>query len=780
MKYKMPLDAAYSEVIFAPFHDPEHSPWLNMHIESADGTEIVRDSLWDSTTFSWKGAAGQARFTIKTFCAFDIENYDELILCMSAPKSALVEVALIDKDGKQINRWAKPVRAKGRRQELAYKISALMPVLHLPKKYFAPIEYAGMSVRVTSGLTDAPILSMFWLGLRNSTVFELNARLRQATRPDWSPWILPDEAWGEVRFERGLLFDTTAFSGVREKLNDAAWGRHFTLLENQAAGFMQRNPEADFGDYLPTHDARYIRESQHGRTCYHWEALVLAFVGLVRDDRAMIRHALRYLMCMVHTRYWKESGEQNIPSSTWSHLCFYEEMTTTSVAILFDWLGFALFPRTKNLIRKSLFEKGMAKITYYLSSRDSLQRMNQGAVFNRALVLGGAMLESEWSQFGTKTVDDAYSAMCAILDNYIKPDGGVHEGINYLCQTMTASLWAMIAYGRARGTNWQHDVLKHYEHVGRYVAAMSAMHPGKAIPAGDCRVEWFGGDAVAIMAALCPDSSFAGILGNCLAGGWVYELSGTLAKSGGLVGMVYGPEKVCESHNVVPTFDYLPQSGKVAMTYGGGDAPLLHLWISGSTQFATHTHRDLGQFILEVDSHPVFIDRGMLQYWFPEAHYLSRSWLHNVLTPVGIQGDYLNQGLPLVNGSLYVSPDRLEIAVPGCDVWTGQLMNYQRNFSIKSLSQLDITDEFVLAVSGHVAFHLHSPTAFRINGKSAIAEIAGVLIEVDFSWAEKVECRKVLVDFLHRPVFHICATSPELQENCELLTKVNVKNILNV
>jgi hypothetical protein len=776
MKYRLPLDSACTEIIFAPFHDPEHSPWLNMHIESEGGHEIVRDMLWDSTTFSWGGKVGQTRFTLKAFSPFDTKHHDELVLCLSVPKSASIEVGLLMSPDKPVCRWSGPRRGKGTRQEIVLPISELLSAGQILKGLLFPLEgYAGVALRVKSDETDVPVMSLSWLGLRNSKAYQLTRRIQQANRPDWWPWILPDDAWGEVRFQRGLLFDAEALSGVRSKLTDPSWQRHFALLEERAAGYLKRDPEADFGEYLPTHDARYIRDSQHGRTCYHWEALVLAFVGLVKEDRAMIRHALRYLMCMVHTRYWKESGEHNIPSSTWSHMCFQEEMTTTSVAILLDWLGYALFPRTRTLIRKALLEKGMAPVTRDLASRDSIHHMNQGAVFNRALILGGLMLESEWPHFGMPTVDKAYASMGNILDNYVKPDGGVHEGPGYLCQTMNATLWAMIAYGRARGSNWQEAVRQRYAQVGRYVAAMSAMHPGKAIPAGDCRVEWFGGDALPIMAALCPDSPFADILGNCLTGGWVHELTGTLAKSGGLIGMVYGPDTVRDSRSVVPAFDFLPQSGKVAMTYGGGDLPLVHLWISGSAQGATHSHRDLGQFNLEVNAEPVFIDRGMVQYWYAEAHFLSRSWLHNVFTPVADDGSFPNQKFPATSNLIVVSEDQQKVRVPGNNVWEDYMAQYERRFILGEQATFSIIDEFLLRKEGRVAFHLHSTMEFKISGQRAVLKRPGYRVEVEFPWAETVECRQTLIDLCQRPVFHLCATSG-LKSRGQISTQVAISS----
>jgi len=106
--------------------------------------------------------------------------------------------------------------------------------------------------------------------------------------------------------------------------------------------------------------------------------------------------------------------------------------------------------------------------------------------------------------------------------------------------------------------------------------------------------------------------------------GSVHELTGTLAMSGGLIGLVYGPEEVKASTSVVPEFEYLPDSGIVTVTRGN-DLTRTRIWMSGSATGQTHSHRDVGQFCLEVNGDPVFIDRGMVEYWFTEAHYLARS-----------------------------------------------------------------------------------------------------------------------------------------------------------
>jgi hypothetical protein len=782
LNYLLPLDQASSEVIVAPFHDPEHSHWISVGIESSTGHELTRDTLWDSTPFYWARSEQPLDATLRIACAIDMDSFDEVMICVSVPKTATIRVSLLGPDALPLGVWSEPMKGIAQREEYVFKLKDLLPPPPRPTGLLRRVpkvpkigSFAGIAVRLECGGTQVGVMSFNWIGLRNSSVNRAIKEQRAKLRPDWSPWILPDEYWGEISFERGLLFDVGQLDAVRAKLADPAWRAHFDLLEARAAEYLLRVPEDDFGDYLPNHDARYIRKEQLGKTCYHWEGLVLAFVGLVKNDRALICHALRYLMCMVHTPFWTESGEHNIPSSTWSHRSFLEEMTTTSVSILFDWLGFALFPRTKILIRKALSERGMVKVARDLSSRAQMHEMNQGAVFNRALVLGGLMLEQGWPLYGEREVDAAYATMVKVLDHYVQPDGGVHEGIGYLCQTMTATLWAIIAYSRARGLDWEQETLKRFASTGRYVAAMAASDPGKAIPAGDCRVEWFGGDAIPIMAALDPNSSFAAILGSCLRSGMVHELTGTLAKSGGLIGMVYGPDSVPADRNPVVDFDFLPSSAKVTMTLATAGQPVKRLWISGGALGASHSHRDVGQFVLEIDSQPVFVDRGMVQYWHAEAHLLSRAWLHNVLTPISADGDFLNQAPPVGAEPMVVSADRAGVQVPGNGVWKDAgFTDYARNFRIGDGDAIEVVDTASISTPTEVAFHLHARRPFDVDGTTVRSTEGGQNIALQFPWAKSVTCAPMLGDFASRPIYHICAKSDLVSGEISLPTTIRV------
>ena len=265
------------------------------------------------------------------------------------------------------------------------------------------------------------------------------------------------------------------------------------------------------------------------------------------------------------------------------------------------------------------------------------------------------------------------------------------------------------------------------------------------------------------------------ILHDCLVEGSVHELTGTLAKSGGLIGLVYGPEEVTASTSVLPEFEYLPDTGKVTITRGESGSQTTRIWVSGSAGGVTHSHQDVGQFCLEVNGDPVFIDRGMAQYWFTEAHHLAHSWLHNVLTPVAADGSFLCQEAPTGEAQIAVSADHGRISVPGNNVWSGLMDSYERQFVFNVASSAAIADVFTLRQPGRVAFHLHSPHEFHVVGRQAILKHAAYTIEVSFPWAERVECRRALIDLCHRPVFHICATSPLLETDQVITTQIEIE-----
>lgn len=783
-KYVFPLDPGLVEYIFAPLFDYEHASAITIEIDPSSTAVVSRETEWCYTKIVWHGArVGKTAVMGRCFAPFDMHTHDHLLIAFTLAPQATIEFALLAGDGRILGNWSEPHTGTGVRQEISLPMDRLLANIRSPRALgrllrLLPRSFGGVAFRISSSATDAGVLALTWFGLRDAAAYGL-LRSHTQSPPDWSPWMLDKSAWCEMAPQYGLLFGKDDLRGLRVKKDLPAWKEHYALLEDKAKQYMGRAPEDDFGTYLPNHDLRFARVRGAPTTAWHWEAMVLAFVGLVNGDDKMISHAVRYLMCMIHTKHWADSAEQRIPSSTWNQRSFMEEMTTTSVAILIDWLGFALTPQAKSLARQALWTRGMAHVQRDLFQFDYMHTMNQGAVFCRALILGGLTLERDWPR-AKHVADDAYRTMKTVLRAYIKADGGISEGPGYLCQTLTAGLWAIIAYSRTRELDWRKEVQELFGTVESYVRVMAAGKSGQCIPSGDCRLEWFSGDAIPILASVFPDSAYADMLMNCLQGGWVHEITGTLKGSGGMIGMVYGPENVRPSRYIPAVSAWLPESGKYSRT-DDVDGCRIRLWVTANPYGASHSHLDHGGFVIEINETPVFIDRGMADYWKAElVHLMKRSFSHNVLTPISPDGDYADQTMP---GEAFLSSQEGRetgalLHIPSQEVWPDLMVVYQRIFERVAGEKLGfgVRDVGELRQKGPVAFHLHTRHEFHLRGNSVEAAIDGVVCAVHFPWARKVTVSKSIPDFAGRDVFHICAVSQDVM-GFDLRTSISFRPV---
>ncbi len=737
-----PLDSAAAEVIFAPFHDCMISPSLPVSFEPLHAIGCRIDYFWCWTNLSWETCEADrhaASFSLKT--DIDVAHYDNLIVCITMPPEVSVSFE------SEIDHVWRPIGSEVKGTGIRLEI-------------ILPIEgnkISGIKLIFKAHSPHFLIIHLSWFGLQKSAlaIEILESRLRYD--PIWTGLVKPVSEWGEVYFEKGLLFDESDLEKLRTKRSLPGWDEHYLFLEARAAEYLSRCPEDDLSDYLPINDLRYIRERESGKTPYYFEALLLGFVGLVNQDQGMMTHALRYLMCMLHTRHWTQSAESRLRGSTWDQRCFYEEMTTTSVSLLADWYSFALTDRAKDLIRQSIWDKGLAIIERDMMKFDYVYHMNQGAVFCRARILGGLLLEGSWPHIGNY-VERAFSAMSETLENYFEKDGGVHEGIGYFCQTLQAVILASIVYCRRRGKNLKRFLKKHFSKCENYVSTMSGCIPGTALAYSDCRTEYFCGDVIPIMAGIFPGSIYEKILASCIKSKSIFFVTGTLSKSGGIAGLIYGPDKVIQSERIVPTFSILKKTGCLtSFRESNGHSTRVHL--CGSRANPSHTHFDKGSLILEMDDIQILIDRGMIEYWYSDTDLMMRSSMHNVITPLLKDGTYPDQDVP----SKPVIPfgrgnkRRLKAGIDLQNVWQKYMNRCTRKVESESPHEIMIIDEGELKKLGKVAFHLHSTIPFKIElgNKKARLRTERLDLEIFAEWAEEMLHRPDSVNLNHETVYHL-------------------------
>lgn len=752
----LPLDSAWAEAIIAPFHDPKISPTLPVEFEPIKAQGCKIDFSWCWTVLSWDNCPEQEDAVFfNLFTDIELLHYDRLIICLTISKETVVRFEI-----KHNNEWkalGEGYRGTGRRMEIVLQVE--QGILNEVRLYFKSDTALSQRVQIS------------WFGLQDSNLSQRMKEHKLEYSHEWPGLIKPIDDWGSVKFEIGILFNELDLGKLREKKKIPGWNNHFRLLEDKAKAYLQRQPENDMGDYLPIDDSRYLRENELGKTPYYFEALVLGFVGLVNQDKVMMVHALRYLMCMVHTKHWTQSGESRLSGSTWDQRCFLEEMTTTSVSLLSDWFAFALTERAKDLVRQSIWDKGLSIIERDLMKYEYLYHINQGAVFCRARILGGLYLERSWPRVG-KYVEHAFSDMTQCLKNYIEKDGGTPEGVGYFCQTLQAVLPATIAYAQSRGKSLKKVIKKYFHRCEDYVAAMSGSMPGTAIVEGDCRTNYFCGDAIPILAGFFPGGMCEKILGSCIETGNIFAVTGTLSNSGGIVGFVYGPDKIVKSECIVPTFSLLRKSGHLAsFRKKNGHSSRFHL--IGSKPNSSHSHFDKGTVVLELDTVPILIDRGMVNYYFSQANELKRSYMHNVVTPVLADGTYPDQRHPKtpIIPSGQGNNQSVNANIDLTDVWGEYMVKCSRSIQSETPDEFLIIDKGILKEEGRIAFHLHSPFPFEIEGKKIIVRNNNSALLIEALWAEEILCRQESINLRHEQVYHLLIHGP-ISKQYILKTKI--------
>ncbi|MCX6971811.1 MAG: hypothetical protein NTV93_16880 [Verrucomicrobia bacterium] len=728
-----------SEAVFASFNDSHICTQLTCALTPVGAQGFYSSVYWDQLKVSWDHCkSGATAGFIDLPVDLPVEGFNEFVFCLTIPQAVSVRF-LVERAGGSWEPLGVAVPGTLTRQEIVRPIPA--PGFHT------------LRVEAIAQEETPQTISLIWFGIRNSALAALVAKNKVRWNPEWRGLIKPDAEWGGIRFRRGLLFDDKDLAGLRAKKDLPGWSSHFQKLEAAARKAMERIPEDDLAisDFAPFSDERYVRTPERGRMPFYYDALRLAIVGLVNDDKAMIRHALRYLMCMLHLKHWSPSGETRLTGSTWDQRCFTEEMMTTSVALLMDWLDSALTDRARELGTTMLWDRGLAIIERDMAKFEYVHHMNQGAWFCRARVLGGLFLEKEWPQLGQDYVERAMGQLRATMDRYVLADGGMDEGPMYLLLTMETILGALHAYARARGADVRTLLPDAFPHMAQYFEVLAQTSPGLHIPDGDCATESQNSDTCPMLAALFPGSVYA----RLAAGGLLKDRPFCYTDhyvGTGVFSFIFGPDHIAEAQSVGAPFSLLSVTG-LAGSYRKAGERSLRLVLAGSKANPSHAHRDKGGFFAEVDAKPTFIDRGQVRYDDPRVRLLSRTENHNTLAPSfdGITTiEQITPPSPLIP-TASGDENSFRASLDLTPVWEGSMRSCARSIDSPDLEGWIVEDTGELCREGQVVFFLQSPMPFEGNaGDWTCGQVA-----IHAPWAVRADTAEHLIDCEFRKIHRL-------------------------
>ncbi len=737
-----------SEAIFLSFNDPDISAGNPCSLSPDQGLAFQTKQFWDSLRIEWAACApGKRAGSLDWPLELPDSGFDQFIFCLTIPPSVQVRFFTWDAE-RVVTPLGGIIEGSLSRQEI---------VLPIP-----PSSVAGLRMEVYAKQAGADSVSLIWFALRNSGLSAMIQKNKIRWNPEWPGLIRPVEEWGAPAFRRGLLFDAADLPALRAKKDLPGWSAHFAKLEASARKAMLRNPEEDLwiSDYAPFTDERYVRQSERGRAPFYYESVKLALVGLVNEDEAMVRHALRYLMSMLHLKHWSPSGETRLQGSTWDQRCFTEEMMSTSVVLLLDWLDHALTPRARKLGHQMLWDRGLAIIERDMAKFEYVHHINQGPWFCRARVLGGLFLEEEWPRLGTDYAERAMRQLREGMDRYLLADGGMDEGPMYLLLTLETILVGLLAYSKKRSVDVTSLLPRAFDQVEDYLRTVAGSVPGTHIPDGDCASIYQNTDSSLILASLFPNSVYGELAEGAFLSDRPYTYSQHYVGTG-IFSFIFGPDSVSKSSCAAAPFSLLPVAGLTG-SYRSSDGHSLRLTFAGCKARPSHSHFDKGGFVAEVDGCPVFIDRGVVRYDDPRVRSLQRTEAHNTMAPSFDGRSTVEQVtapvalIPDASGDAHSFRACLDLT----PVWEGSMLQCEREILSSDLSSWIIKDSGVLVEEGRVVFFLQSH--FPFEGDAGNWRCGPLTIQAD--WAERGDSSEWMVDCELRPVFRLRLWSPKLKE----------------
>ncbi len=741
------LPLTESEALFAPFQDPFLSPQMDFALVPTGGAGFRSEINWDSVYVKWDACPiGEVAGGLEMPLALPCGEYDELVYCLTFPVG--VSVRFMSKcNGGEWQALGNAVEGSMSRQEI---------VRSVPKD-------GAVALRVEFIAREAcsQDVKLIWFALRNSRLAANVQRNKVRWNAEWSGLIKPEAEWGALDFRRGLLMKRDQIDALRAKKNLPSWREHFARLEAAARKAMTRNPEEELflSDYAPFSDERYVRETERGRTGFYYDALRLAVVGLVNEDRAMIRHALRYLMSMLHLKSWTCSAEMRVIGSTFDQRCFIEEMMSTSVSLLMDWLDGALTDRARELGTTMLWDRGLAVIERDMAKFEYVHFINQGPWFCRARIFGGLMLEKEWPYFDAGYVERAVTHLREGMDRYLQLDGGMDEGPMYLVWTLETIIPPLMAYADARGIDVRDLLPSAFAKVPDYLAALAQTRPGLHVPDSDCASEHPNFDTYPILAALFPGSIYEKMATASLLSDRPYTYSQHYVGTG-IFSFLLGPDHLKEPESVAATFSLLPKTGLTSSYRSAGDRSL-RMVFAGSKARPSHAHFDKGGFHIEVDGEAAFVDRGVLRYDDPRVPLLKRTENHNTLAPSfdGISTvEQMLSDVPLIPEA-QGNETKFRASLDLAPVWKGSMKRCRRSILSPDLEGWTVEDEGELEREGRVVFFLQSRHPFTGSGGNWISG----KMRIKAPWAERADTAEHLVDSEFRPIYRLRLWSGVLQ-----------------
>lgn len=308
-----------------------------------------------------------------------------------------------------------------------------------------------------------------------------------------------------------------------------------------------------------------------------------------------------------------------------SHFLDVAEMTT-ALAIGYDWLYHDLSESSKVLIREAIINKGLkaSNIEKYSNKKWLNEVNNWNQVCNGGMVLGALAIYETDSLLANEIINRAKESIKLPLSAY-EPDGAYPEGPSYWQYGTTYNVLLISAAKAIWGENSKLFEGDGFMKSGEY--NLHAMGDQGFFNYSDNSTRNSLSPALFWYAAQQEDNSLIWnqkpLIENIVNGGFKLEADGQSDRFFPLT-MVWGA-RIPDLSFIKPTVNSWTGKGKnpVGLHRSSWDKDAIFIGIKGGTVAISHSHMDMGSFVMDADGVRWAIDLGGHPYHKLEAQGLN-------------------------------------------------------------------------------------------------------------------------------------------------------------
>ena len=580
------------------------------------------------------------------------------------------------------------------------------------------------------------VITLSWLLVADTAGVARMLARQPVFNPAW-PGLLEPES-GAAQPQLGLFFASAELPALRAKVQLPHLKPHYDSLLARAQELLALKPEELVGPYAPGGSiARGCRQRDLAKP---WlgagVADLLAFAGILENDRQFSRQAVRMALALAHCGHWVHSFIGALPGTTGHPRSFSESYLLRPLPLVLDWAGHCLTPAGRELVRDAMILKGLARVESDFRRWEYIRGMNQGLLFTPGRINAYLALEQIYPRYRAN-LREAERDLHAMLNRYLQPDGGTLEGMGYW-HGIGEVFPTLYALARRHDRPFRDAMGERLRRTADYALAM--------LSSADNGTEFLRINAAGqghLQPSLMMAAVFAGAADH---DGWrqLYaRLAVESAPAADWFHLLVAPDALERTTPKASThtaaFYHFPASGHagVRRTAQGLGTVRFHLF-SGPSR-GGHSHQDKGSFILEAAGETLALDRGTTNYDHPAHLLMGKASWHNLIVPETSDGQPLEQQpLTTPGGHLRHATfinDVLDVCGDNRLAWAPGLFrrNLRRVWS-PSAELFVMVDDLWFHTPHAVSFRLNSPFplvcetdyAWRVQGNHAQLRILPV------------------------------------------------------